>query len=152
MTAAVYTSTQPPVPAGAPPVSSKNVLGFLLVAIAWGFTNPFIRRGSQGLEKVTLAHRHSPWYKRQLAELRFLLFRWQYIVPLAINLSGSALYYKTLGESDLSIAVPVSNMCTLALTLVAGALLGEKIGSKETMLGIVLIFVGVLLCTTAQPS
>ncbi|KAI8921926.1 hypothetical protein DFJ77DRAFT_444683 [Powellomyces hirtus] len=133
-------------------VSTKNVLGFLLVALAWGFTNPFIKRGSRGLEEVTLRHKNSPWWKRQGAELWFLLRRWQYVVPLGINLSGSVLYYKTLGESDLSIAVPISNMCTLALTLVAGALLGEKIGSKETLLGIVLIFIGVLLCTTATAT
>ncbi|KAI8819882.1 uncharacterized protein EV422DRAFT_89925 [Fimicolochytrium jonesii] len=139
-----------PDPPHDPPTTLQNFLGFFLVALAWGFTNPFIKRGSAGLELITQRHASSPWYLKRAAETWYLVTRWQYVLPLAINLSGSVLYYKTLGESDLSIAVPVSNMCTLALTLVAGALLGEDLGSRETIFGIGLIFTGVLLCTMSK--
>ncbi|KND03917.1 uncharacterized protein SPPG_01368 [Spizellomyces punctatus DAOM BR117] len=126
-----------------------NILGLIAVALCWGFTNPFIKRGSKGLEDVTRQYKQSPWWKRQTAELYYLLTRWQYIIPLVINLSGSAVYYKTLGESDLSIAVPIANSLTLALTILAGVFLGEELGSKATMMGIALVFLGVMLCTTA---
>eukprot|EP00842_Homolaphlyctis_polyrhiza_P002377 jgi/Hompol1/313/HPOL_002462-RA len=100
-----------------------------MVAICWGFTNPFIKAGTSGLDAVSHRHRDSPWWKRQAAELWFLATRWQFVVPLAVNLSGSTVYYWMLGNADLSLAVPISNSLTFALTTLAGILLGESFGS-----------------------
>ncbi|KAJ3249204.1 hypothetical protein HDU78_005344 [Chytriomyces hyalinus] len=69
----------------------------------------------------------------------------QYVLPLAINLSGSAVYYYTLGNSSLSMIVPITNSLTFAFTILAGILLGEEMGSKDTLYGVALVFVGVLL-------
>ncbi|KAJ3106993.1 hypothetical protein HDU96_008047, partial [Phlyctochytrium bullatum] len=55
----------------------NNAVGLLLVALCWGSTNPFIKRGTQGLEAVTERHQNSPWWKRAGAEYWFLLTRLQ---------------------------------------------------------------------------
>ncbi|KAI8849462.1 hypothetical protein BC829DRAFT_354093, partial [Chytridium lagenaria] len=97
-------------------------VGLLLVALCWGSTNPFIKRGSRGLQQITDKHINSPWWKRTAAEYWFLLTRWQ----VTINLSGSMVYYYTLGQSaDLSNAVVVTNSVTFAVTLLTGYALGE---------------------------
>ncbi|RKP33359.1 hypothetical protein BJ085DRAFT_24971, partial [Dimargaris cristalligena] len=65
-----------------------------------------------------------------------------------LNLSGSMVYYYTLGKSDLSLAVPITNSLTFVFTALAGYLLGEDIGSKKTWLGMSLVVAGVALCVT----
>ncbi|KAJ1967853.1 hypothetical protein IWQ62_001592 [Dispira parvispora] len=120
-------------------------VGFILVALCWGFTNPFIKRGTVGLENVP---RYDRWWKQTLAETWFLLTRWQYIVPLAINLSGSMVYYYTLGKSDLSLAVPITNSLTFVFTAFAGYLLGECNYSRNTWLGMALVVLGVAICVS----
>ncbi|KAI9017755.1 hypothetical protein BC832DRAFT_545609 [Gaertneriomyces semiglobifer] len=127
-----------------------SILALVFVALFWGVTNPFIKYGSKGLEDVTDQYKDMPWYKRQLASTWWLATRWQYVVPLALNLSGSVLYYKTLGDSDLSVVVPITNSLTLAITLIVGALLGENVGSTSTILGVCMVFAGVTLCTMSS--
>ncbi|KAL2918249.1 hypothetical protein HK105_202176 [Polyrhizophydium stewartii] len=130
--------------------SARSIAGLLLVALCWGFTNPFIKAGSAGLEAVSKAHAASPWWKRQAAEAWFLATRWQYVVPLAINLSGSTVYYYMLGEADLSLAVPIANSLTFAFTTLAGIALGESFGSWDRIAGMACVFVGVLLCVRSN--
>lgn len=73
-----------------------------LVAVLWGCTNPFIKRGSAGLEQL----RRSSQYKRsgRLAatwlEVKHLASTRAYLIPLVINLSGSLLYFASLGGSS----------------------------------------------------
>ncbi|ORX91449.1 transmembrane protein [Basidiobolus meristosporus CBS 931.73] len=123
----------------------ENAFGFFLVAMCWGFTNPFIKRGSEGLEKL----RKDSFIKQTLAEIWFLITRWQYVLPLAINLSGSVVYYYTLGKADLSLAVPITNSLTFIFTTFAGYLLGEKV-SRRDCLGMALVVVGVTLCVSSR--
>ncbi|CAG8661066.1 6600_t:CDS:2, partial [Paraglomus brasilianum] len=104
----------------------SNVVGFILVAVCWGFTNPFMKKGSAGLENI----KQETWLRQTLAEIWFLVTRWQYIVPLILNLSGSVVYYYTLGQADLSLAVPITNSLTFIFTTLAAALLGEDVGDK----------------------
>ncbi|KAI9093448.1 hypothetical protein DFS34DRAFT_263587 [Phlyctochytrium arcticum] len=135
-----------------PNMQLTAVLALLTTSLCWGITNPLIKRGSAGLDTISHRLRNDIWIKRRIGELGYLLKRWQFVVPLAVNLSGSALYYITLGnpETDLSVAVPIASAFTLAVTILAGAALGEKIGSSTTILGIALVFGGVMMCTTAS--
>ncbi|KAI8805759.1 hypothetical protein BJ742DRAFT_819078 [Cladochytrium replicatum] len=114
-------------------IGSTEVIGLVLVSAFWGFTNPFIKNGSKGLEDVTAKHikMGSSWWTRNFAEMRFLFTRWQYVVPLLINLSGSAVYYRTLGSADISIAVPITSSLTFVWTFLAGLLLGEEVGTTR---------------------
>ncbi|RIB30274.1 hypothetical protein C2G38_2136419 [Gigaspora rosea] len=118
----------------------------LTMAICWGFTNPFIKKGSSGLENI----KHDFWLYQILAEYWFLLTRLQFIIPLLINLSGSIVYYYTLGKADLSLAVPITNSLTFIFTALAGSLFGEKAGTKETWIGMIFVIVGVGLCVGSK--
>ncbi|CAG8651120.1 2413_t:CDS:2 [Ambispora leptoticha] len=126
----------------------ENIIGFLLVALCWGFTNPFIKNGSAGLENI----RRDTWVKQIVSEVWYLITKWQYIVPLLLNLSGSVVYYYTLGQAGqhLSLAVPITNSLTFIFTTLAAGLLGEEIGTKETWIGMSMVVVGVGLCVSSK--
>ncbi|KAJ2571844.1 hypothetical protein IW140_001193 [Coemansia sp. RSA 1813] len=122
----------------------ESCFGFVLTALCWGFTNPFIKRGSEGIEKI----KKGSWIAQTFAETWFLFTNWKYVVPLAINLSGSAVYYYTLSSADITIAVPITNSLTLIFTILAGVLVGEKPPTKKEMFGMSCIVLGVALCVT----
>jgi hypothetical protein len=71
-------------------------IGFLATAVLWGCTNPFIKRGTQGLEafQASVADRSAP--VRSLLEIKWLVARWQFVVPSLINLLGTVSFYRTL--------------------------------------------------------
>jgi uncharacterized membrane protein len=127
----------------------QNSVGFLLVALCWGFTNPFIKIGSHGLEEVSERYPEGG-LKRWGAEQVYLFTRWQFVLPLLLNLSGSIVYYYTLGKSELSLAVPITNSLTFIFTTLAGFLVGEKIGGIETWVGMAFTVVGVGLCVQSK--
>ena len=54
------------------PILVETLIGFLLVALCWGFTNPFIRRGSQGVDQIPAGP-----FGKQASELWYLFTRWQ---------------------------------------------------------------------------
>ena len=117
-------------------------LSFVSVALVWGITNPLLKKGSVGIEKITRPGR----LRQLLAELKFLALRWQYLVPFLVNQTGSVLYYLTIGQADISLAVPITNSLTFLVTCVAGRLMGEKPLSVWTYCGLVLVLIGVICC------
>ncbi|KAI8147087.1 hypothetical protein BJV82DRAFT_376105 [Fennellomyces sp. T-0311] len=123
--------------------------GFILVALCWGSTNPFIKAGTAGLDQVSQKYPQGG-IKKWFAELIYLLTRWQYILPLALNLSGSVVYYYTLGKSEMSLAVPITNSLTFIFSLLTGLLLGEELGGADTWLGMFLVIAGVLVCVSSK--
>ncbi|NXR43416.1 TM234 protein, partial [Zosterops hypoxanthus] len=48
--------------------------------------------------------------------------------------------------SDLALAVPLCNSLALIVTLVTGKILGEDIGGKRAVAGMLLTILGVSLC------
>uniref|UniRef100_A0A8C8RLR6 Transmembrane protein 234 n=1 Tax=Pelusios castaneus TaxID=367368 RepID=A0A8C8RLR6_9SAUR len=108
---------------------STTVSALLLVAALWGGTNPFLKTGTEGLEKVKQRNR----LLQLLAEMKFLCFNYKYMVPFLFNQSGSIVYYFTLASTDLSLAVPLCNSMTLIVTMVTGKILGEDIGGKSKL-------------------
>lgn len=127
--------------------SLRQFIGFLLVAICWGSTNPLIKLGSSGLDKVSAKYPEGG-LKKWFAEIKYLFTKWQYVLPLLLNLSGSVVYYYTLGKSDMSLAVPITNSLTFIFSLLTGLCLGEKIGGKDAWLGMGLVVVGVAICVS----
>ncbi|KAI7899807.1 uncharacterized protein BX663DRAFT_519571 [Cokeromyces recurvatus] len=125
-----------------------QLIGFILVAICWGSTNPFIKAGSAGLDKISNQYSQSGCFKKWFAEIKYLFTKWQYLLPLVLNLSGSVVYYYTLGKSNMSLAVPITNSLTFIFSLLTGLCLGEKIGGKDTWLGMGLVLLGVAICVS----
>ncbi|XP_055531379.1 uncharacterized protein LOC129722150 isoform X3 [Wyeomyia smithii] len=109
----------------APVVDSLSLSMIVLVALFWGATNPFIRRGSLGYNNLK-----SPTKLGQLwLELCFLLSRWQYLLPLALNQFGSVIYVFALQRSELSLVVPMANSLTFVFTAITARLLGEQVNN-----------------------
>ncbi|XP_070556006.1 transmembrane protein 234 homolog isoform X3 [Ptychodera flava] len=119
-----------------------NAVWLTVVAFLWGATNPLIKQGSAGIDKIQKSN--AVW--QFVAEIIYLTTNWKYIVPFLINQSGSLVYYPTLASVDLSLAVPITNSLTFIFTTLTGKILGEKIGNKETYIGMVFVVAGVSLC------
>lgn len=119
-----------------------SVIYLCLVAILWGVTNPFMKKGAQGLEDI----KARSFYEKFIKEIVFLVTNLKYIVPFLFNQCGSVLYFLTLHSIDLSLAVPVSNSLTFVFTAITGWFLGEEKVHRNTYLGIILILCGTMLC------
>ncbi|CAG5866526.1 unnamed protein product [Menidia menidia] len=127
-------------------VTVVELLSLLLVSVLWGCTNPFLKKGSEGIENVSTTSRVA----QLLAEIKFLFFNIKYLVPFLLNQSGSLVYYYTLSTTELSLAVPVANSLTFLCTLLTGKLLGEEFGGKQAVLGMFLTMAGITLCVVSS--
>ncbi|KAF7658729.1 hypothetical protein LDENG_00008620 [Lucifuga dentata] len=127
-------------------VSVVELLCLLLVSVLWGCTNPFLKRGTEGIEHVNRTGRVS----QLLAEIRFLFLNVKYLMPFLLNQSGSLVYYFTLATTELSLAVPVANSLTFLCILLTGKLLGEEFGGKRALAGMFLTMAGIILCVISS--
>ncbi|XP_062413253.1 transmembrane protein 234 [Pungitius pungitius] len=127
-------------------VTVVELLSLLLVSVLWGCTNPFLKRGAEGIEHV----RHNNRVCQLLAEGKFLLLNLKYLIPFLLNQSGSLVYYYTLSTTELSLAVPVANSLTFLCTLFTGKLLGEEFGGKQAVAGMFLTVAGISLCVLSS--
>ncbi|XP_077338122.1 transmembrane protein 234 isoform X2 [Lithobates pipiens] len=123
-----------------------DVCSLLLVALLWGVTNPFLRKGAEGVERV----REDRTVWRLLSEAKFLISNYRYIIPFLLNQSGSVFFYLTLASTELSLAVPVCNSLALVFTVVTGWLLGEDIGGKGAVLGLLIMIFGISICVASS--
>jgi len=121
--------------------SLTELSGFMLVALIWGCTNPLLKRGAAGIETAAPSG--------TIPQLRYLLTRWQYVAPFAANQLGSVVYYYSLSTAPLSVASPVTNALTFAVTSLVGGLLGERgegsarLPNRYTLAGMALVAGGV---------
>ena len=120
----------------------------LAVALVWGCSNPFLKHGSEGVQRV---HGNN-WVHQVLLELQFLVTHCQYTLPFLVNQSGSILYYLTVAKLDISLAVPIVNSLTVLFTIVVGLMLGERVRGGRSYLGMALVLAGVAFCLAANES
>eukprot|EP00762_Andalucia_godoyi_P005960 ANDGO_00109.mRNA.1 Transmembrane protein 234 homolog len=123
---------------------------FLVVAaVMWGATNPLIRKASvKGLHKIE----EKNLMKRMFLELRWMLSRLDYVIPLFINFSGSFVFVYGLSSAAVSVAVPVTNSLAFLFSTAVSLYLGEKPGSKGTFLGLFFIMLGSAICVYSSNS
>jgi uncharacterized membrane protein len=115
-----------------------------VVSFLWGGTNPFLKDASTKVQKELEKVQNKRWYTEQLT----LLSRIDYLLPLILNLCGSSAFYYFLKDSDLSIAVPVSNTLTFMMTTLVGKLVfDEPVKLQSALIGTILITVGTALCS-----
>ena len=126
--------------------SLRHSLCLVAVALLWGSTNPLMKKGSAGVEKISYQNR----LVQLVMEIKFLALRWQYLLPFLINQSGSVLYYFTLSQADISLAVPITNSLTFLVTSLVSRFMGERVNSNWTYLGMVLVVSGVALCVLSK--
>lgn len=122
----------------------NQILAFVGVGFLWGVTNPLIKRGSVGIQTNT-KNTNNKFYQIIL-ELKFLILRWQYIVPFLLNQCGSLLYVYALQDSDISLAVPIAQSCTFLFTTITAICLREQMPNKLSLFGIALMSIGINIC------
>ncbi|KAJ3434215.1 transmembrane protein [Anaeramoeba flamelloides] len=99
--------------------------------------------GSRGVDKIKRGNIFSQFFFELLA----VVLNWRWFVPFLINMCGSLLFYKTLGDSNLTYVPMIINSLTMVITGISGWLLGEKKLSKYSQMGMALIIIGVCFCT-----
>ncbi|XP_055467102.1 transmembrane protein 234 isoform X1 [Psammomys obesus] len=126
--------------------SLGQVLALVLVAALWGGTQPLLKRASSGLQQV----QEQTWARQLLQEMKTLFLNTEYLMPFLLNQSGSLVYYLTLASADLTLAVPICNSLAIVFTMIVGRILGEDIGGKQAVAGMVLTITGITLCITSS--
>jgi drug/metabolite transporter (DMT)-like permease len=122
-------------------------LGFLLTALLWGGTNPFIKRGSEGLPLLKQKYEKSAFPLNYIGPIVGLILTPAFIVPSLVNFLGTVSYYRTLSHAgDLGLAVPLANSLTFVITFLTGRLLGEETGEGWTWIGLVMVVIGIAIC------
>lgn len=115
-------------------------LSYMLVSLIWGCTDPFLKRGSQGMDTVITTNSK---LLNIFTQFKWLLFNYQFTIPFVLNQVGSVLYYVVVAQSDISLAVPVINSLTLIVTTIVGMAIGEEVLSFKRYCGIFCIVIGV---------
>ncbi|XP_055979449.1 transmembrane protein 234 [Sorex fumeus] len=128
--------------------SLGQVLALVLVAALWGGTQPLLKRASSRLQQV----REPTWARQLLQEVKTLFSNTEYLLPFFLNQCGSLLYYLTLASTDLTLAVPISNSLAIIFTMIVGKILGEDIGGKGALAGMMLTMTGITLCISSSVS
>ena len=87
----------------------------MLVGAVWGLTNAWMKLADASYTR-----------KEGANELMTLLMNWRWVLAFLSNQMGSILFYLTLKDADLSMAVPTCQATTLVFTVVGAVLMGEQ--------------------------
>jgi hypothetical protein len=79
------------------------------------------------------AHKYQSQFRKRVTSV-VLIPQFQYLVPMALNQSGSVIYFLTLQSADLSLSVPVANSLTFVFTAISGWILGEQLPKRSKIL------------------
>mmetsp|Transcript_1329 Transcript_1329/g.1775 ORF Transcript_1329/g.1775 Transcript_1329/m.1775 type:complete len:132 (-) Transcript_1329:25-420(-) len=125
----------------------ESAFWLVVVGVLWGCTNPLMKYGSKGITELPKKNNAILQF---LSEFYFLFTRWQYLVPFLINMSGSVVFYKSLGDSELSLVVPITNSLTFLFTTLTSRMLGEQQLNKYSLVGIIFVLIGVSICVQSK--
>ncbi|KAH8154347.1 uncharacterized protein LAJ45_02115 [Morchella importuna] len=133
------------------------VIGFIMVGMAWGFTNPFIRKAAVNYsppKRDVLEDPNTGMVKRFILKAVFAAFdmlkRPSYAIPLLINLTGSVWFFLLIGKAELSLTVPIVNSLAFLFTVLGEWFAERKVISKETWIGMALVLAGIGLCVHSK--
>lgn len=119
------------------------IIGYFLVGILWGVTNPFIKRAT-----VSSTSRAPAAGKSHLATLRQFCSEPNSFVPFLVNQMGSLVFYYMLSKEPVSRTAPICNAITFIFTALTGyVFLQEEIRSPLLLAtGSLLVILGTYFC------
>ncbi|CAM9643300.1 unnamed protein product [Ectocarpus fasciculatus] len=124
---------------------------YFVVGMLWGCTNPFIKRAQQSI-RLAEAKDHAE-SRSSLSFVKKIALNPILMAPFAINQCGSFVFYCLLANGNVSITSPACNALAVVFTALTGWYLGEKYTSPLKMAaGVVLVYVGVVLCALDSTS
>jgi len=121
----------------------KTLLGYLLVSVLWGCTNPFIKHAQSNSSKE-----NKEASKSTLAVMKRFAKDYKMIIPFCINQCGSFMFYFLLSTEPVSIASPVCNSLTFLFTAITSYFVFNETVQHPLLLigGTVFIITGTALC------
>ena len=139
----------------------NEVISILLVGMLWGCTNPFIRKGSLSskdprvITDNSFRHKDSTFGSITNFVIQQLLkFRSIHVwIPYLLNQVGSLVFYYTLSNSNLSLAVPCCNALALLFSVGTSYMIGEQQSVNNPLRSIVgsaFVMGGVMLCVNSK--
>lgn len=99
-----------------------DFIWLFLVGLIWGITNPFMKKGSEGITEINDGQNKNVLIR----QIIFLFTRWKWLLALGMNQMGSVLFYLSLSNTDISVAVPIANSITFIFTAITSYLIGEN--------------------------
>ncbi len=118
-----------------------NIGLLCLVAFFWGTSNPLMKKVSAD-DPAKPTGSNSP-----IMHILSLFKRWKFVLAYLYDQAGSMLYYYALQTTDLSTAVPIANGLTFAVAGMTEAIVDQRLPSRQTIEGTVLILAGVYVCS-----
>jgi drug/metabolite transporter (DMT)-like permease len=118
----------------------STVFWLVFVGMVWGCTTPLMKAGSVDYEAAGAGG--------LLAKIRFVLTHPRFTLPLLVNLSGSTIFYWALGQTKLSLVVPITKSLEFVFVALTSWLLGEVQLAPSFYLGMILVCLGVGLMTS----
>jgi hypothetical protein len=112
-----------------------TVIWLIVVAMVWGCTTPLMKAGSVDYEAAGAGG--------LIAKLRFVLTHPRFTLPLLINLSGSTIFYWALGQTKLSLVIPITKSLEFVFIALTSWLLGEVQLAPIFFVGMALVCLGV---------
>ena len=144
------------------------LLGYLIVGLCWGVTNPFIKRATATAKVVESntkstelmnaksgsATSKTSTFSHHFNTLKQLVSEPKVFVPFFINQSGSLFYYYMLSNEPVSKAAPICNALTFIFTAITGYIfLKEEIKSPWLLaIGSLLVVAGTYLCFSSSEN
>jgi drug/metabolite transporter (DMT)-like permease len=131
-----------------------DVVSLVLVGACWGCTNPILRASSATNPTATTTDAAPDKNATFTQSVILSLSKFRRIsvwLPYVVNQAGSLLYYFTLSQSDLSVAVPVCNALSLVFSIITSYFMGERVDQPlRTILGATLVMGGVAICLVSR--
>jgi drug/metabolite transporter (DMT)-like permease len=130
-----------------------DVVSLVLVGACWGCTNPLLRASSSTKTATTTnaAPETNATFAQSVVSSLSKFRQIRVWLPYLVNQAGSLLYYFTLSQSDLSVAVPVCNALSLVFSIITSYFMGERVDQPlRTILGATLVMGGVAICLVSR--
>jgi drug/metabolite transporter (DMT)-like permease len=128
-------------------LKSQGCLGILLTALCWGITDPLLKHfgAEKKHEEQGSEIKSFGFFANLICDTVTLIRNWKYLLTFGVNQFGSVLFVWTLSQSEVSLAIPITNSLKFLTTYCTGQLLGEQKPSKTAIFGLILIITGIIL-------
>lgn len=124
---------------------SHGLIGIIVTALCWGITDPLLKYfGTPRKNTDEQSEKNYGFFYGLICDILGLLKNWKYLLTFVVNQIGSALFVWTLSQSQVSLAIPITNSLKFIITFCTGQLLGERRPSKTSLFGLTLIIIGIL--------
>lgn len=112
-----------------------------LTAALWGFTDPLLKRYSQGVEPRGSI----------VEDVRFLISKPKYLIVQVSNLIGSVIFFYGLRDVDVCVGSIVTNSLAFIITVVVSSVIFKEEPLNLTgKVGCLFVLMGTALCTLSS--